>query len=180
MSTPARIYAGAAAAVAALVALLALAAHIESVSAADSPLTVISIAPADGAVLTTVPTAVQIRVSARPDVELSHISVYDGASSRRDTGAIRPDGDDGLRQAIALDGPAAIAVAYHVVSLDGRVVSGIVRFTVGATDGSVDPPPTAHAHSVDPIGAALLIVDGVALLIVLLLLFRRRSGTTRS
>ncbi|GIJ76517.1 copper transport protein [Micromonospora phaseoli] len=173
MSTPARIYAVAAVAVAALVALLAFAAHVDSASSADSPLKVVSVVPADGAVVTAAPAAVQIRVSGRPDLARSHIAVYDDGSSRLDTGAVSPDGDDGLSQAIVLDRPAEIAVAYHVVSVDGRVVSGIARFTVGVTDGPAAPPPTAHAHGVDPFGAALLVIDGIALLVVVLLLFRR-------
>ncbi|GIJ22990.1 copper resistance protein CopC [Micromonospora lutea] len=173
MSTPARIYAVAAVAVATLVALLAFAARVDSTSSADSPLTVVSVVPADGAVVSAAPAAVHIRVSGRPDSARSHIAVYDNGSSRLDTGAVSPDGDDGLSQAIVLDRPAEIVVAYHVVSVDGRAVSGTVRFTVGATGGPAVSPPTAHAHSVDPFGATLLVIDGIALLVVVLLLFRR-------
>ncbi|SBT46668.1 copper resistance CopC family protein [Micromonospora narathiwatensis] len=176
MSTTTRIYAGSALAVAALVALFALAARVDPAPSADSPAEVVSIAPADGAVLADPPDAVEIRVSGRPDVRRSHISVYDGDSVRLDTGEVSAAGDDGLRQTIRLDRPADLTVAYHVVTTDGRDVSGIVRFTVGAAGGAAPPAaPTAeaHAHGVDPFGATLLVVDGLALLVVVVLLVRR-------
>ncbi|TDC37388.1 copper resistance protein CopC [Micromonospora sp. 15K316] len=183
MSTTTRIYAGSALAVAALVALFALVARVSSAPAADSPVEIVSIVPADGAVLADPPDAVQIHVPGRPDARQSHIAVYDGDNVRLNTGQLSTEGDDGLRQTIGLDRPATLTVAYHIVTTDGRDVSGIARFTVGAagvTNSPAMPPVNAHAHGVDPFGAALLAVDGLALLVVVALLVRRRGDASRS
>ncbi|MFD2762731.1 copper resistance CopC family protein [Micromonospora eburnea] len=187
MSTTTRIYAGSAFAVAALVALFALVARVDSTPSAGSPVEVVSIVPADGAVLADPPDVVEIHVSGRPDARRSHISVYDGDSARIDTGEVSAAGDDGLRQAIGLNRPADLTVAYHIVTVDGRDVSGIARFAVGTAGGAAPrpsrpaaPPAGAHAHGVDPFGAALLAVDGLALLVVVALLVRRRAAADPS
>ncbi|MER7333890.1 MULTISPECIES: copper resistance CopC family protein [unclassified Micromonospora] len=180
MSSTRRIYAGAALTVAALVAVLALAGRIDSQSTAASKVEVVSVDPADGAVLSGAPTAVRIRVAGRPDLAGSHISVYDADRSLLNQGALTAAGRDGLTQAVRATGSGEVAVAYHVVTVDGRDASGIARFTVGAPGGAPppEPPAPAHAHGIDPVGAALLAVDGLALLAVLVLL-ARRSRTDR-
>ncbi|MGK5671641.1 copper resistance CopC family protein [Micromonospora sp. URMC 106] len=183
MSTNGRIYAGAALTVAALVAVLALAGRIDSSSTTSSRAEVVSVHPADGAVLADAPSAVRIRVDGRPDVSRSHISAYDADRSLLNRGALTAAGPDGLTQAIAVTAAGEVAVAYHVVTADGRDTSGVARFTVGAAGGAPAPPPEpaapAHAHGVDPVGAALLAVDGLVLLAVLVLLARRRSRAGR-
>ncbi|MER5337123.1 copper resistance protein CopC [Micromonospora sp. NPDC002717] len=183
MSSTRRIYAGAALTVAALVAVLALAGRIDSTPTAGSKVEVVSVEPADGAVLSGAPTAVRIRVDGRPVLAGSHISVYDADRSLLNQGALTAVGRDGLAQAVRVTGSGAVAVAYHVVTDDGRDASGIARFTVGAAGGVAapqpEPPAPAHAHGVDPVGAALLAVDGLALLVVLVLLARRRSRADR-
>ncbi|MFG3708317.1 copper resistance protein CopC [Micromonospora sp. NPDC047670] len=182
MSTNGRIYTGAALTVAALVAVLALAGRIDSSSTTSSRAEVASVHPADGAVLADAPSAVRIRVDGRPDVSRSHISAYDADRSLLNRGALTAAGPDGLAQAIAVTAGGEVAVAYHVVTADGRDASGVARFTVGAAGGAAAPPEPAapaHAHGVDPVGAALLAVDGLVLLAVLVLLARRRSRAGR-
>ncbi len=175
MSTTRRIYAGAAVTVAALVFLLAVLARVDPTSGPDAAVQIRSITPADGAVLPDPPTAVEIRISSRPDVDRSHIAVRGSGPNPLTTGPLAAAGDDGLRQGLAVPGPDDLVVAYHIVTVDGRDVSGITRFTVGPAGvrAAPAPPPPPHAHGVDPVGAALLIVDGLALLAVLVLLARR-------
>ncbi|SCL71307.1 hypothetical protein GA0070606_5679 [Micromonospora citrea] len=182
MSTTGRIYAGAALTVAALVAVLAVAGRIDSPSATASKVEVISVEPADGAVLAGAPTAVRIRVDGRPDVGRSHVSAYDADRSLLNQGELTAAGRDGLAQAVRVNGSGEVSVAYHVVTVDGRDASGVARFTVGAAgDPAAAPPPEppAHAHGIDPVGAALLAVDGLVLLAALVLLMRRPSRSDR-
>ncbi|MEV6810531.1 copper resistance protein CopC [Micromonospora sp. NPDC051296] len=185
MSTTGRIYAGAALCMAALVAVLVLVGRIDADPGAGTTVEVLAMEPADGAVLPDLPTTVRIRVAGQPDPTRSHITVYDAERTRLDTGSIASDGDDGLRQQVTISRPGQLAVAYHVVTVDGRAASGIARLTVGSP-GAADPAgaparaaePEAHAHGVDPIGAALLALDGLVLLVVLVLLLRRPNRGT--
>ncbi|MFI2652565.1 copper resistance protein CopC [Micromonospora fulviviridis] len=174
MSTPRQIYAAAALTVAALVAVLATITRINS--AHDTRLTVVSITPADGAVLATAPAAVDIRITGKPDPARSHIAVQGPDSSPHNTGPVVVLGDDAVRQAVLPTRDGQVVVAYHIVAVDGRDVSGILRYTVGAATGPqpATPPPAAHAHGVDLIGATLLGLDALVLLGVVVLLLRPR------
>ncbi|MFI7552669.1 copper resistance protein CopC [Micromonospora sediminimaris] len=179
MSTTGRIYVGSAICLAALVAVLALVGRAGTESEAGRAVEVLSMEPSDGAVLPDLPTTVRIRVAGEPDPGRSHIVVYDADRIRLNTGPAVPDGDDGLRQQVAVTRPGQLAVAYHVVTVDGRTASGIARLTVGSPNAAAPAGPAdatddgAHAHGVDPMGAALLALDGLVLLAVVILLLRR-------
>ncbi|MGC5053267.1 copper resistance CopC family protein [Micromonospora sp. DT48] len=179
MSTTGRIYAGAAIGLAALVAVLVLVGRVDADAEAGRPVEVLAMEPADGAVLPDLPTTVRIRVAGEPDPGRSHIVVYDADRTRLSTGAVVRDGDDGLRQQVVVTRPGLLAVAYHVVTVDGRTTSGVARLTVGSPGAAAAAGPAdatdgaAHAHGVDPMGAALLALDGLVLLAVLVLLLRR-------
>ncbi|GGM52625.1 hypothetical protein GCM10011608_41910 [Micromonospora sonchi] len=191
MSTTGRIYAGAAICLAALVAVLMLVGRAGTDAEAWRAVEVLAMEPADGAVLPDQPTTVRIRVAGEPDPGRSHIVVYDADRIRLNVGSAVLDADDGLRQHIAVTRPGQLAVAYHVVTVDGGTVSGIARFTVGSPDAAApagsapagsapagSAPATddaAHTHGVDPMGAALLALDGLVLLVVVVLLLRRRT-----
>jgi methionine-rich copper-binding protein CopC len=100
------------------------------------------------------------------------------------------------------DGSADVTVSYHVVLTDGRELAGTLRCRVGtrvaAGPGAAGGPSpvdaatdagaaakadaagnaavaagSAHQHGVDPVSAALLVVDGVVALTVVVLLLRR-------
>ncbi|WP_433386122.1 copper resistance CopC family protein [Micromonospora sp. KLBMP9576] len=167
--------------VAALVTFLALFARFTAEPSAGTASETLSITPADNAVLAGPPSAVEIRVSGQPDLDRSHIAVRGSSPDPLTTGPLTPVGADGLRQNLTVPGPDEFVIAYHVVMVDGRDVSGIARFTVGAPGDRQPPsPPATHAHGVDRVGAALLIVDGVALLAVLALLVRRPERVRRN
>ncbi|GIJ28441.1 hypothetical protein Vqi01_36030 [Micromonospora qiuiae] len=181
MSTTGRIYAGAAICLAALVAVLMLVGRAGTDAEAGRAVEVLAMEPADGAVLPDQPTTVRIRVAGEPDPGRSHIVVYDADGIRLNVGSVVLDADDGLRQHIAVTRPGQLAVAYHVVTANGGTVSGIARFTVGSSDAAAPAAPAdttddaAHTHGVDPMGAALLALDGLVLLVVVVLLLRRRT-----
>ncbi|WP_157744942.1 copper resistance CopC family protein [Micromonospora coxensis] len=148
------------------------------------PARVLAVTPADGTALAATPDQVTLRLSTDADPVLSHVTVRDSAGATVNDGRVRTDGQSGLRQPVRLDRPGDYSVAYHVTFTNGQDDTGVLRFSVGT---GVPPRATGeipdaitdsgeHAHGVDPLGATLLIVDGLVLLGVLVLLMRRRPS----
>ncbi|HKA69738.1 MAG TPA: copper resistance CopC family protein [Actinomycetes bacterium] len=137
---------------------------------------VTSTSPADGATLATAPTEVGLTFTRPVDPNRSHIFVMDepGTASVHTTGALRQTAPGRLSQPISMAEAGAVSVAYHVTFVDGAVSTGSLRFTVGSGTGAGQPAPaSAHNHDIDPVSAALLLADGIAVLAVLVLLLRR-------
>jgi methionine-rich copper-binding protein CopC len=131
--------------------------------------------PPDGAALAAAPAAVELAVSKRPDVGRSHVSVVDGSGVLVRAGALTADGADGLRLPVTITGRGTYTVAYHVELAGGGVLTGSWRFGIGAApDGPPPPAGAPHGHGVDPVGAALLVVDGLVAVGAIVLLLRRR------
>lgn len=144
-----------------------------------APARVLAVTPADGAALATTPGEVTLRLSTGADPVLSHVTVRDSAGATVNDGRVRTDGESGLRQPVRLTRPGDYSVAYHVTFTNGQDDTGVLRFSVGtgvaprATGEIPDAIPEAdHAHGVDPLGATLLVVDGLVLIAVLVLLLR--------
>ncbi|MGB2567051.1 copper resistance CopC family protein [Micromonospora citrea] len=151
-----------------------------------TPARVLAVTPADGAALTSTPDEVTLRLSTGADPVLSHVTVRDSAGATVNDGRVRADGERGLRQPVRLARPGDYSVAYHITFANGQDDTGVLRFSVGTgvaprSTGEIPDAITDsadHAHGVDPVGATLLVVDGLVLLAVLVLLLRRRpSGT---
>ncbi|MDQ7904037.1 copper resistance protein CopC [Phytohabitans sp. ZYX-F-186] len=141
---------------------------------------VTSATPPEGTALAVPPDAVELAVSKRPDVGRSHVSVVDGSGSPVRAGPLAAVGADRLRLPVAIVGRGTFTVAYHVELAGGGELAGSWRFGIGATPAGPAPEQeAAHAHGVDPIGATLLVVDGLVVLGVAVLLLRRRPARVR-
>jgi hypothetical protein len=59
--------------------------------------------------------------------------------------------------------------------VDGAELAGALHFVVGSTGPATNDAGvgSAHRHGVDPLGAALLVLDGVVALAAVVLLMRR-------
>ncbi|TCB96780.1 copper resistance protein CopC [Micromonospora zingiberis] len=152
-----------------------------------APARVLTVDPGDGAVLTTAPDAVVLRLSTGADAVLSHVTVRDSTGKPVNDGRARTDGEAGLRQAVRLTASGDYSIAYHITFTNGQDATDVLRFSVGTgiapQDTSPVPDPILdaadHAHGIDPIGATLLVVDGVVLVAVLVLLLLRRPHNRR-
>jgi len=138
--------------------------------------------PADGAVLPSAPTSVELEFSAAPDPALSHISVRDAAGHEVSSGPAVRDSGRTLRQPVAATEPGDYSVAFHVEFADGSELVGARFFSAGtglppaagaAERAAATAAVGAHEHGVDPLSAVLLVVDLVVGLSVVLLLMRR-------
>ncbi|MDG4758515.1 copper resistance CopC family protein [Micromonospora sp. WMMD710] len=151
----------------------------------DRPARVLAVAPAGDTALATTPGEVTLRLSTGADPALSHITVRDSAGETVNDGRLRTTGETGLRQPVRADRSGDYTVAYHVTFTNGQDASGALRFSVGTGTAPGDtgeipdaiPDSAGHGHGVDPVGATLLVVDGLVLLVVLVLLLRRRPST---
>ena len=138
--------------------------------------------PAAGAALTTAPAAIELVFPAPVAVDLSHVSVQADGGASATTGPLGQPARGTVRQPVRIPGSGTFTVAYHVTFVDGTEDTGLVRFSVGT---GVPPPPlhataaeravgeAAHSHSIDPLSAVLLVVDGLVVVVVLTLLLRR-------
>ncbi|WP_158554078.1 copper resistance CopC family protein [Micromonospora deserti] len=157
---------------------LAVAVGATARQSTGEPARVLRTTPADGAALAAGPGEVVLRLSTRPDPALSHVTVRDSAGTTVNAGRLSTDEETLLRQPARLALAGDYSVAYHVTFANGRDAAGVLRFSVGTGSAprSTDPIPDAvpdtdgHAHGVDPVGATLLVLDGVVLVAVLVLL----------
>ncbi|MEU3457598.1 copper resistance protein CopC [Micromonospora sp. NPDC006766] len=134
--------------------------------------------PADGAALAAAPRQVTLTFTREPVAEASQVSVLSG-DGRLVGGSARP-----VRAGLSLIQPVGIAragnftIVYSVEFSDGGQEQGTRRFRV-LTDpalGGTDAHAGHSSHSVDPVSAALLVVDGLVVLVVAFLLILRRPG----
>jgi len=158
---------------------------------------IVSTEPADGATFAEAPTAVELTFTAPLDRDRSHVFVWDESGTASNRGQPRLVSPERLYQPVNITTAGAVTVAYHVTFVDGAELAGTLRFRAlaraAAATGATNPPsafdindavagPT-HQHGVDPISAALLALDGIAMLVVIVLLMRRphpvQSGTRR-
>ncbi|MEV4134540.1 copper resistance protein CopC [Dactylosporangium sp. NPDC049742] len=125
--------------------------------------------PADGATVTTAPTAVTATFTGELATYDYHLAVATEGGVPVTTGPARLDGNI-LTVPVELTGGTYL-VAYHVRLAGGAELSAVTRFGVGvaaAPVGGDDPAAAAtagHQHiSDDPMNMALLAVDAVLLL----------------
>jgi methionine-rich copper-binding protein CopC len=162
---------------------VALALTVASPARADIP--GVSGDPIGGAVLQQPPARVTVDFGQRVDPDLTHVGVTGGSGTEVSAG--EPDVRAGrVVVPVTVTGRGDVTVAYHVTFVDGATRVGAYRFSVGTGVApaalSVDAGRRAaadlpHAHEIDPVGAALLVVDAVVLAGALLLLrLRPRDG----
>lgn len=143
--------------------------------------------PRPGAVLEHAPGAVTVRFGATVYGPDSHLAVSTAVGDDVTTGETTQPAPRELRVPIAATAPDDLTVAYHVVFTDGATATGAYRFSAGtgvppaplsrAAEQAVTAAVAQHVHGVDPVGAALLVIDGAVLLIVFFLLWARpRNG----
>jgi methionine-rich copper-binding protein CopC len=156
-----------------IVVALAVAVSLAQAAPASDDLT--SSDPPDGSALTAAPAAVDLTFSAPPDVDRSHVYVLDDRGSDVGSGPLTRTGTGTLRRPVAILAPGTLTIVYHVtLAGDGEAI-GAVQFSVGTGIApSPRTPPRPHEHSVDPLGAVLLLVDAVVGLGAVALLLRRR------
>jgi len=140
--------------------------------------------PRAGAALTAAPAAVALTFADPVDLAGSHVALLDDDGVPVEAGEVRQGPDRTLTLPVSVEGPGNLTVAYHVSFADGGDASGSLRFSVGT--GVAPPAPSdvvaratadaiaTHQHSIDPLSAFLLFVDGVAVVVVLALLYLRR------
>jgi methionine-rich copper-binding protein CopC len=174
---------------AATVTVLLGTAVLAGCSAAATQDTLLASTPADGAALATAPSEVDLTFSAAPDATLSHAAASNGRGDMVASGRLSDAGRDRLRLPVTVTEPGDYLLAYHIEFADGGELTGMVRFSVGtgAPPAVADPlaarsvrdVAATHHHDIDPIGASLLVVDGLVLVVVCALLRRRPSKTDR-
>ena len=144
--------------------------------------------PADHATVAEAPAAIELIFTAAVDPERSHLAVVDGSGAASAAGAPGLIAPGRLRQPVHVASPGEVTVAYHVTSAEGAEVAGVLRFTAAtgtATARDTGRTSTApgdgeeHAHRVDPVSAALLVLDGLVALGVVVLLAVRPPGGPR-
>ncbi|MFI5929089.1 copper resistance protein CopC [Micromonospora sp. NPDC051543] len=155
------------------------------VAAAPDPLSG-SDPPAQSA-LSAPPRAVRLTFVDRVDAGLSHAVVLAADGTDVGSGAVTVDGHT-LRLPVDITGNGDFTIAYHVEFDLGGESTGTVRFSVGTGLAPAPAPPavqravaqavTSHGHSVDPVSATLLVIDGLAVAVVLALLYLRRPYDT--
>jgi len=163
----------------ACLATVALTALLVAYRPGTEPAAVTSTDPADRATLARAPTEVVLSFTAAVDPDLSHVSIQDSSGVFLTAGPPRPGRPEQLRQPITGATTGDVTVAYHVTFVDGRQLAGTVRFTVGARNatgpaGAGEAPALSpHEHGVDPLSAALLLLDGIVVLTAVVVLVRR-------
>jgi methionine-rich copper-binding protein CopC len=135
--------------------------------------------PSDGATLARAPDAVELAFTTAPDLSVSHVWVRDGAGQSVNTGDLRLDGADRLRQPVDRLATGTLTVTYHVTFTTGAELIGALHFGVGVTPSAPAVAAPAHDHGVDPISAVLLALDGVIAVTVVVLLLVRRPRARR-
>jgi len=135
--------------------------------------------PADGAALDDAPSRITLTFTREPDPDESHVTVL-GGDGQSVGNTDRPARDGlSLNQPVTIQQPGDFTIVYHVVFADGGQEQGSRRFSVGtgaAPDPAAAPPAAAHAHSVDPVSATLLVIDGLVVIVAVFLLMTRRPG----
>jgi copper transport protein len=119
---------------AALATLLVLVGYSTGASAHAA---LISVEPASGSILASVPKAVELRFNEA--VTPGAIQLIDGAGRARDDARVTTSGES-ISVAMPLDLPQGTAVvSYRVISQDGHPVAGSVIFSVGAPTATKPP-----------------------------------------
>jgi methionine-rich copper-binding protein CopC len=156
---------------AALALVIGLAVVLADRSADPGRAALTSTSPAGGATLAGAPTEVELSFTGPVDPGRSHISVMESA---RTAGALRRVAPERLSQPIAMTAAGEVTVAYHVTFADGAELAGSLRFTARSANATGRPPPEAmHQHTIDPLSAGLLVIDGIVAVAVGVLLMRR-------
>lgn len=159
----------------------------------------VSANPPDGAILATPPATVVLRFSAALDLASSHLTILTAAGASTVDGAAGQPDPETIAQPVRIAASGELTVAYHVILVDGTSVTVAYRFSVGtgASPATLDAAArqaatssvAQHGHQIDPIGATMLVIDGVVLVVVILLLrlrphdrrpmsLRRSAGST--
>jgi methionine-rich copper-binding protein CopC len=137
--------------------------------------------PADGAVLSTAPSAVELTFASDPDLGRSHVTAHGADGQQLDAGSLVRAGTGSVRLPVTRPARGTVVVVYHAVLAGGEEPTGQVRFSVGtgAPPSTADAPAT-HQHGPDPLSATLLVLDAVVLVGAVLMLkrpsFRRPRG----
>jgi methionine-rich copper-binding protein CopC len=148
-----------------------------------------STSPIDGAWLAQPPAAVELSSTVPLVPDLSHVSVLDRSGTALNSGRPILVVPETLRQPVNITTAGDVTVTYHVTLVDGAQLAGTLRFSVGTlslsgivpaiapstatTNSNEAVAGSAHRHGIDPISAAMLILDGVAVLAAIVLLMRR-------
>ena len=165
---------------AAIVAAVAIAVGALVVLVESKPADLTSVRPADAATLATAPADVSLGFSANPSPQQFHLTVAAPGGASVASGPSRVDGRR-IVVPVRIDRRGTYLVAYHVVTADGRELSGQSRFTVTADSPVVGPPaapdPLDHAaHAVDGFGLVLLTVDVALTAVLAVFMVRRRRS----
>ncbi|MDM4719264.1 copper resistance protein CopC [Micromonospora sp. WMMA1363] len=130
--------------------------------------------PAADATLATTPAAVELTFTGEPELTDSHVVVLDARAAEVSTGEPRRADRWTLRQPVTPGVTGDLTVAWHVSFHDGGESRGTLRFSVGtgrppapagpALDRAATDLLDSHLHTVDPLSAVLLLVNGVVVL----------------
>jgi methionine-rich copper-binding protein CopC len=174
-------------------ATVALAATLTALLAARSPDTakaaITSTSPMDGARLAQAPAEVELSSTGPLVLDQSHVSVWDGSGTALNNGEPILVVPERLRQPVTITTAGDVTVTYHVTFIDGAELAGTLHFSVGigratGTGASMEPSAattntndavsgSTHDHGIDPISAAMLVLDSVVAIAVIVVLVRR-------
>jgi hypothetical protein len=118
------------------------------------------------------PSGVEPSFTAAPDPDLSHVSVRDGPGSALDAGRLRLVQPERLRCSVGIRAAADPGAAREPSTVDPATDADDAAKADAAGNAEV-AAGSAHQHGVDPVSAALLVIDGVVALAVVVLLLRR-------
>ncbi|MDI1461475.1 copper resistance protein CopC [Catellatospora sp. KI3] len=137
-----------------------------------------TVSPADGAVVGSAPTEVELTFAGTFEPREVHVTVADAAGR---TVGDRPEVDgDVVGVPVVLGADGGYLVAYHIVLADGQVLAGQTgfRYTRGAV-ASAPPrtaPPAASGHSHggdDPLSIGLTFLAAVLVAVMVMMMVRR-------
>ncbi len=129
-----------------VVAVLTAVAAIGLAAPASAHNVLLSSNPADGAVLQTSPTTVQLTFDQPVENFEPVVSVLGPDGQRYESGTPQVDSTEVTAGVGALPGAGDYVIAYRVVSADGHPVQGEIRFRLDAPASSSAPraPPAAR------------------------------------
>ncbi|MEE1784588.1 copper resistance protein CopC [Streptomyces sp. SP17BM10] len=161
-----------AAGLAVLVLLLLAVAWLSS----SKPLRLDTVTPADGTSVGSPPAEVVLAFGDELRTKSVFVRVTDTDGTAVDSGTPRLDGQRVITP-VTISRPGAYVVTYRLALTSGEETSGVTGFSVGApaTGPQGDTgAASGHAHDIDGVwNAALLVVDAVLLPAAVLLMIRR-------
>ncbi len=141
--------------------LLSLAVILLARTGWDTSMREVATTPVTAQTLASPPREVVLTLSVPADAARSHLTVAGSDGQPVGMGPLTAGPGPVLRLPVEIGTDGTYVVAYHVVGDGGGTASGSLSFGVGK-GAPVAAPDVSHEHGVDPLSAALLAVNFLA------------------